>query len=224
MPGIFITGTDTEIGKTRVACAILNTLNKQNIKTAAMKPVASGAELIHGQLKNDDASNLREASSVKLPYELINPYVFKTPASPHIAAGLNNQQIEIDNIVSSYHAITTQSEFVVVEGVGGWLAPLNETQTVADMAIALKLPVVLVVGMRLGCLNHALLTAQHIQNCHLKFTGWIANCVVGNFPYLEENINTLRNRIGAPLLARLDHDKENFCAEYEKSISSLANS
>ncbi|MEJ2141551.1 MAG: dethiobiotin synthase [Gammaproteobacteria bacterium] len=224
MPGVFVTGTDTEIGKTQVACALLHALNKHHIKTAGMKPVASGAEWVNGQFRNEDALRLIHASSVKLPYEQVNPYVFKTAASPHISSGLEHQDIELNTIKECFNQVEQQSEFVVVEGVGGWLAPLNENQTVADMAEVLQLPVVLVVGMRLGCLNHALLTAQHIQNSHLKLTGWIANCVDNNFSYLEENIDALSKRIDAPLLARLDFDKEKFCSEYEKSISSLVDS
>ena len=221
MPGIFITGTDTEIGKTRVACALLNILNKNDIKTVGMKPVASGAELVNNQLQNEDAINLINASTVKLPYGLVNPYVFKTPASPHIAASIDNQKIELDKITSCYREIESQSDFVIVEGVGGWLAPVNETQTVADMAEALQLPVIIAVGMRLGCLNHALLTAQHIQQNGLKLVGWIANSVDNNFSFLEENINTLTEQINAPLIARLGFDKKNFASEYEDSISSL---
>lgn len=221
MPGIFITGTDTEIGKTRVACALLQALNKQNIKTVGMKPIASGAELVNNQLQNEDALQLISASALKLPYELVNPYVFKTPASPHIAASVDHQQIELDKITSCYREIETQSDFVVVEGVGGWLAPINETQTVADMAETLQLPVVMVVGMRLGCLSHAQLTAQHIQQSGLKLVGWIANCVDKNFSFLEENINTLAKCTDAPLIARLGFDKQNFVSQYEDSISSL---
>lgn len=223
MPGIFITGTDTEIGKTRVACALLRVLNKYQVKTAGMKPVASGAEKIDGQLRNDDALQLIESASVKLPYKLINPYVFSTAASPHIAADLEQQQVELENIKKCFLEIEQQAEFVVVEGVGGWLAPLNDKQAVADMAKVLQLPVVLVVGMRLGCLNHALLSAQHIQQSGLKLIGWVANCIEHNFSYLEENIDTLTKLVDAPLIARLDPDKENFSAEYEKSISSLVN-
>ena len=223
MPGVFITGTDTEIGKTKVACALLQTLNMHQVKTVGMKPVASGADIINGQLCNEDALKLIDASSEKLPYELINPYVFKTAASPHISAELEQQRVELDTIKKCYLEIEQQSEFVVVEGVGGWLAPVNEAQTVADMAKELQLPVIMVVGMRLGCLNHALLTAQHIQQHGLKLTGWVANCVDNNFSYLEQNIDTLNQLLGTPLLARLDFDKENFSREYEKSISSLVN-
>src|SRR5210317_1710612 len=115
MPGIFITGTDTEIGKTRVACAMLHTLNKNNLKTVGMKPVASGAELQDNQLQNEDALSLINASSVKLPYELVNPYVFKTAASPHIAASIDNQRVELDKIISCYRKIESQSDFVTVK-------------------------------------------------------------------------------------------------------------
>lgn len=222
MPGIFITGTDTEIGKTYVACAILNILNKSNFKTAGMKPVASGAEKNNGQWQNEDALKLIQASTVQLPYDMINPYLFKTPASPHIAARLEQQHVSLDKIIDSYQSIEQQTDFVVVEGVGGWLAPLNDKQTVADLANALQLPVVLVVGMRLGCLNHALLTVQNIQQSGLELAGWIANCPSDTFTHLEENIDTLISRIDAPLLARLNPGQICFDKKYEKCISLLA--
>lgn len=224
MPGVFITGTDTEIGKTQVTCALLNTLNKKNIKTAGMKPVASGAELDNERLVNEDAMKLIQASSVKFAYELVNPYVFKEPASPHISARLENRQIDLDKVVSCYKEIDSQTDFVAVEGVGGWLAPLSDANTVADMANSLELPVVMVVGMRLGCLNHALLTAQHIQQSNLKLVGWIANCVENKFPYLNENIKTLVARIDAPLIGRLGFNEDSFSPEYERSISLLLSS
>ena len=223
MAGIFITGTDTEIGKTQVACALLQSLQQQNISAVGMKPVASGAHLVNDQLQNEDALQLMAASSVQLPYELVNQYVFPTPASPHIAAKLDDQKINLDNIVLNFKEIEARADFVIVEGVGGWLAPLNETQNVADMAQSLQLPVVLVVGMRLGCLNHALLTAKHVQQSGLQLAGWIANCFDKNFSYLEDNIDTLTRCIDAPLIARLGFNNKNFSSEYEKSIRLLVN-
>lgn len=243
MAGIFVTGTDTEIGKTQVACALLNAMSKQNIKAVGMKPVASGAEHIGGsgtesgtesgaesgadassdQWQNEDALKLMKASSVQLPYELINTYLFKTPASPHIAATLDHKKINLDKIVDCYKLIEQQAEFVVVEGVGGWLAPLNDQQTVEDMALALQLPVVLVVGMRLGCLNHALLTAQRIQQSGLMLAGWVANIMDDNFSFLDENIHTLVEGIDAPLIAQLNYNEKEFNTNYEKSIILLVN-
>ena len=227
MAGIFLTGTDTEIGKTQVACALLNAISKQNIKAVGMKPVASGAEQIGDsgadQWQNEDAMKLMKASSVQLPYELINPYLFKIPASPHIAATLDHKKINLDKIVGCYKLIEQQAEFIVVEGVGGWLAPLNDQQTVEDMALALQLPVVLVVGMRLGCLNHALLTAQRVQQSGLTLAGWVANIADSNFSFLNENINTLIEGINAPLIAQLNCNEKQFNANYEKSISLLVN-
>lgn len=222
MTGIFLTGTDTEIGKTQVACALLNTFNKQNINAVGMKPVASGAECIDGQWHNEDALRLMKASSVQLSYDLINPYLFKTPASPHIAAAIEHKTINLDKVVDCYNLIEKQSGFVVVEGVGGWLAPLNEEQTVEDMALALQLPVVLVVGMRLGCLNHALLTANRIQQSGLKLAGWIANVIDDNFSFLDKNMNTLVTGINAPLIGQLKFSEKQFNRIYEKSISLLA--
>lgn len=222
MPGIFITGTDTEIGKTHVTCALLNALNQQNLKTIGMKPVASGADEVEGQLKNEDALKLIEASFMKLPYEKINPYVFKVAASPHIAAELDQQQVEIKKIVDSYRLLEQQAEMVLVEGVGGWLAPLNKTQTVSDLALELGLPVILVVGMRLGCLNHAMLTANNIHQSGLKLIGWIANCLDDDFSFLEENISTLQQHLDVPLIAKLSYQQTKFSPECEQSISLLA--
>jgi dethiobiotin synthetase len=196
-------------------------LNRQQLKTGGMKPVASGATSDVGQLQNEDALKLMAAASLQLTYEQVNPYLFKVAASPHIAAALEQQQVSLDRIVACYRAIEKQADFVVVEGVGGWLAPLNEQQTVEHMALALDIPVLLVVGMHLGCLNHALLTAQRIQQAGLKLAGWIANCLDNNFPYLEENISTLEQRIDAPLVARLNENQTDFAEKYEKSISLL---
>jgi len=221
MAGIFLTGTDTEVGKTHVACALLNAIIKQNIKAVGMKPVASGAD--HERLQNDDAIKLMQASSIQLSYDLINPYCFKTPTSPHIAASLEQQNINLDKIVDSYKVIEQQAEFIVVEGVGGWLAPLNDKETVESMAIALQLPVVLVVGMRLGCLNHSLLSAERIQQSGLKLAGWVANCTDENMAFLEENINTLTERINAPLIGQLNYAENFFNEDFDKGISLLVN-
>ena len=163
-----------------------------------------------------------KASSVQLAYDLINPYLFKTPASPHIAAAIDHKKFNLNKVLDCYSSIEKQSGFVVVEGVGGWLAPLNDEQTVEDMALALQLPVVLVVGMRLGCLNHALLTAQRIQQSGLTLAGWIANVIDNNFSFLDENINTLVKDINAPLIGQLNFSEKQFNSKYEKSISLLA--
>ncbi len=199
--GIFVTGTDTEVGKTFVSCALLAMLKRQGVKAAAMKPVASGAEEVDGRWCNDDARRLQAAAGVNADLSLINPYVFPDPVAPHIAAARAGAGIDFARIRQCFSRLEEDADFVLVEGVGGWLVPLNERQSVADLARELDLPVLLVVGMRLGCINHALLTAQAIAQAGLKLRGWVANRLQGDYPVVEDNIAAIAQRIGAPLLA-----------------------
>lgn len=193
MAGLFITGTDTETGKTFVSRLLIHLLQQQGLRVSAMKPVASGAGQINGQLRNEDALALADAANSKADYSLVNPYVFSEPVSPHIAAARAGVEIDLDKINDCYHILQQQSDLVVVEGVGGWYAPLSMHCTVADMAEKLQLPVVLVVGLRLGCLNHALLSAQAIRQSGLPFAGWIANSLTDKFTAEDENIETLQH-------------------------------
>lgn len=206
--GIFVTGTDTEVGKTYVSCALLEMLKRQGVVTTAMKPVASGAEKINGQYVNDDALRLQQAATVNAAYAQINPYVFIDAIAPHIAASREGVEIDFEIIQQSYQSLTELSDFILVEGVGGWLVPLNAKQTIADLAIQLDLPVLLVVGMRLGCINHALLTASAIEQSGASVRGWIANKLEGDYSGVNENIKSIRQRIAAPLLATLEYDTE----------------
>jgi len=203
--GIFVTGTDTEVGKTYVSCALLKMLNRQGISTIAMKPVASGAEKQNGKYVNDDALCLHTAASMNAPYDLLNPYVFPDPIAPHIAAAKENIEIDFQQIKKSFQTLSELADFILVEGVGGWLVPLNHKQTVADLALMLNLPVVMVVGMRLGCINHALLTANAIQQSGACLQGWIANKLEGDYPCVGENIEAIAQRLDVPLLATLDY-------------------
>ena len=193
MAGLFITGTDTEIGKTFVSRILIRILQQQGLRVSAMKPVASGACENEGRLENEDASALIAEADAKAEYSLVNPYVFAEPVSPHIAAARAGVEIDLDKINGCYNILQQQSDVVVVEGVGGWHAPLSMHCTVADMAEKLRLPVVLVVGLRLGCLNHALLTAQAIRQSGLPFAGWIANSLTEQFHAEKENIETLKH-------------------------------
>lgn len=193
MSGIFITGTDTEIGKTFVSSLLIKILAEENLKVAGMKPVASGAKVIDGALKNDDALSLMQASNVDADYKIINPYVFEPAVSPHIAAEQIDIEIDLIKIKNNFEQLEKISDVVVVEGVGGWYAPLTCHTTVADLAETLKLPIILVVGLRLGCLNHALLTAQAIRQSGLPIAGWIANHVEQDFSSVEKNITTLKH-------------------------------
>jgi dethiobiotin synthetase len=197
MRSIFVTGTDTEVGKTRISVGIIHKLVAQGYKVAAMKPIASGCEVTVDGLRNEDALALMAASNVDLPYELVNPYAFKPAIAPHIAAQQVGVDIDFEIIQKNYDLIQQQADLVVVEGAGGWLVPLNNTTTMADLAKQLKLDVVLVVGIRLGCINHALLTATAIQQSGLEFKGWVANDLESSLQ-LNEMLATLKQHIQEP--------------------------
>lgn len=193
MSGLFITGTDTEIGKTFVSSLLIKFLIENDLKVIGMKPVASGAKIVDGELKNEDALILMQAANVDADYKTVNPYVFEPAVAPHIAAEQVGTEIDFDKIKNNYDQLKKISDVVVVEGVGGWYAPLSSYTTVADLADALQLPVILVVGLRLGCLNHALLTAQAIRQSGLPVAGWVANHMEKDFSSAEENIKTLKH-------------------------------
>lgn len=198
--GFFITGTDTGIGKTTVALGLLRWLRNHGYQTAAMKPVASGATLVEGLWRNEDATLLQREARVQLLYQLVNPVVFPESVAPHIAAQLHGVTIDIERLVKTFREVQSRADVVIVEGVGGWQVPLNDTQTTADLAQRLGLPVILVVGIRLGCLNHALLTYDAIRASGLLMAGWIANIIDRDGRYIKENIETLQRRLNAPLL------------------------
>ncbi|OGA46354.1 MAG: dethiobiotin synthase [Betaproteobacteria bacterium RIFCSPLOWO2_12_FULL_62_13] len=202
--GYFITGTDTGIGKTLVACALLHALSSRGLRAAGMKPVAAGAQRSGGELRNEDAERLAAASSVTVPRTLLNPYCFELPIAPHIAAREAEVSIELEPILRAYHALAQRADVVVVEGIGGFCVPLNAREDTADLAQRLALPVLLVVGMRLGCLNHALLTAQAIRAKGLQFAGWIANRIDPTLAAAEWNVAALAERLAAPLLGDIE--------------------
>ncbi|MFH0934179.1 MAG: dethiobiotin synthase [Pseudomonadota bacterium] len=193
----FVTGTDTGVGKTLISCALLHAFAAQGKRVAGFKPVAAGCD---ERDHNDDALALRAASSMQLTYGQINPYCFPHAIAPHLAARHAGVRIEFKRILTSYHELAAQADEVIVEGAGGFLVPLNDKQTSADLAKELDLPVILVVGMRLGCLNHALLTVWAIDDHQLECAGWVANILDADMAALQENIETLRQRIAAPLL------------------------
>lgn len=203
--GVFVTGTDTGVGKTVVSCALLKALGARGLKVAGLKPVAAGAEYIDGQLRNEDALNLMAAATVTADYDLINPWCLKLPASPHIAATEAGVRVEIGRIVSCYRELSTRSDLVVVEGAGGWLVPISDEETIADIASALKLPVLLVVGLRLGCLNHSLLTFRAIRDSGLELAGWVANHIDPTFDQAAANIETLSRAFGCPPACVIAH-------------------
>lgn len=205
MHGLFVTGTDTGVGKTQVATALLHMLARAGRKTVGMKPVASGAVLTRDGLRSDDALRLQEAASLSRPYELVNPYAFAPPIAPHIAAAEAGITVELSTIVRAFHRLSAGADAVIVEGVGGWQVPLSEKLAVPDVIRALALPVILVVGLRLGCLNHALLSARAICNDGLKLAGWVGNGVDPHFERRAANLATLTRRLEAPLLAEIPY-------------------
>lgn len=196
-----IVGTDTGVGKTYIASRIIQYFVAQGHQVVGMKPIASGCEInAQGEWVNEDVTALRQASNVQASLNFINPYRFLPAIAPHIAAGQANVKIEIPNILQSFNALQSQAEIVVVEGAGGFLVPINQQETLADLAIALKLPIILVVGMRLGCINHALLTVEAIQQRGLTLVGWVANQIDSQMPEFNENLESLKSRIDVPLL------------------------
>ncbi|MDC9729295.1 MAG: dethiobiotin synthase [Methyloprofundus sp.] len=206
--GYFVTGTDTEIGKTWASLALMEYFQQQGKVVVGMKPVAAGCEMLDGQLKNEDALQLQEQSSVDISYDLINPYAFLLPVSPHIAAKKENKKIELIRIKQDYQKLAALADVVVVEGVGGWLVPLNEKEDVSDLAVELNLPIIVVVGMRLGCINQAKLTFGAISRLGLRCEGWIASCVEKNMDELEANIKTLKGSTDMPLLAIFPYEEK----------------
>lgn len=205
--GFFVTGTDTGVGKTLVACALLHAFAGAGLACIGMKPVASGAEPRDGALVNDDAARLAAAASVAAAPREVNPYCFAEPIAPHIAAQRAGVRIELERIEAGLRALAARAAAVVVEGVGGFRVPLGEHADTADLAARLRLPVVLVVGLRLGCLNHALLTAEAIAARGLALAGWVANHIDPAMPAAEENVAALRARLGAPLIARVPFEQ-----------------
>jgi dethiobiotin synthetase len=199
----FVTGTDTEIGKTLVTSALLHALGAAGVRAAGMKPLAAGAELRDGVWHNEDVDQIHAAAPLKLPRDLTTPYLLRAPAAPHIAAELDGVTIEPKKILDCYAQVRTQAEAVVVEGVGGFRVPLTATYDTADLARDLGLSVVLVVGLRLGCISHALLTAEAIAARGLKLAGWVANTVDPAMGHVAGNIDALTARLAAPLLGHV---------------------
>lgn len=209
--GYFVTGTDTGVGKTTVSCALLRAFAAQGKKVIGMKPVVAGSE--NG--KWPDVEQLIAASNISAAREYVNPYAFDPPISPHIAAQQAGIEIDLAVIQHAYQALSNQADIVIVEGAGGFLVPVNQTQKGADLARALNLPVILVVGMRLGCLNHAMLTAQAIRIAGLPLAGWVANGVDPQMRMLKENIATLEQRLEGPLLGIIPFTKNSYPEEIQ---------
>ena len=201
----FVTGTDTEIGKTLVSAAILHTLVSRGVRACGMKPVAAGAVMRDGELHNDDADMLIAASNVHLPSNITTPYLLREACAPHIAAALDGVAIEAVPIIAAFAELSAASDAVVVEGVGGFRVPFSDDFDSAQMAEQLNLPVILVVGLRLGCLSHALLTIEAIVRRDLVLAGWVVNEIDPDMQFADENIAALAARIPAPMLGRVPY-------------------
>ena len=202
--GYFITGTDTGVGKTLIGCALLHRFAAAGKTVIGMKPVACGAARGAAGLINDDVAALRAASNVDAPLALVNPYCFGPPIAPHLAAEQAGVAIELQLILDSYRDLSATADIVIVEGVGGFRVPLNRGEDTADLALRLGLPVILVVGIRLGCLNHALLTAHAIRAHGLTLAGWIANRIDPAMAAAGRNVAALAERLPAPLLGDVE--------------------
>jgi dethiobiotin synthetase len=202
--GFFVTGTDTGVGKTLICCALLHGFAALGKSVIGMKPVAAGAVHSADGLVNDDVALLRAASNVEAPPQFVNPYCFEPPIAPHLAAEQAGAAIDLATIAHAFRQLAAIADIVIVEGIGGFCVPLNRNEDSTDLAQCLRLPVILVIGLRLGCLNHALLAAQAIRAKGLQLVGWIANCIDPAMVAAEENVAALAERLAAPLLGTVN--------------------
>lgn len=205
----FIAGTDTDVGKTTIAAGLLHAARLQGLSTLGAKPVASGCSMTPKGLRNSDAQALIDESSIKLAYEEVNPFAFEPAIAPHVAAREANVALEVTVLAKAMrHVLGQRADFTLIEGAGGWRVPLSNHANLSDLAIALKLPVILVVGVRLGCINHALLSAEAIARDGLQLAGWVANIIEPRTSRLEENLASLAERLPAPCLGRVPKLKQ----------------
>ena len=195
----FVAGTDTEIGKTFISTALIRAFANRNLSVVGLKPIASGAEPVQGVLKNDDALQLQQASNMSFSYNEINPLCFEPAIAPHIAADLAGQTLDVEELANRV-VMPDNADVILVEGAGGWLTPLNQKETYADWVQQEQLDVILVVGMKLGCLNHAMLSVRDIERRGLKVSGWVANFAQGKMNMAEDNVKWLKQNITAPCL------------------------
>ncbi|MCX7206606.1 MAG: dethiobiotin synthase [Proteobacteria bacterium] len=219
----FVTGTDTDVGKTIATAQLLRGFVATGQSAVGMKPVAAGCEWRNGQLWNSDVDAHAAASNISAPAHLVCPYLFEAPISPHLVAGDAGQVLDLDLMVSAAKQLQTLADVVLVEGAGGWYAPLSENASMADLAQRLQAPVILVVGMRLGCLNHAMLSAEAILAAGLPLAGWIANQVDSEMPRYADNVQYLQTHLPAPLLAEIAYCPDAaYLALSAQSIAALA--
>lgn len=200
MKGFFITGTDTHVGKTVVTAGLVEAFSRRNIKAVGLKPIATGGKKKKQGMRCVDAERIMSSAKIELPYETVNPYCFPPPVSPHIAAAEAGINIEIPTVVNAVKEAAKHADYVVVEGVGGWKVPINDTETIADLAAALKLPIVIVVAIRLGCISHASLTIECVRHHGLDVAGWVANLMDLDLEHVPDVINSVNHAVGAPML------------------------
>lgn len=213
MKHFFITGTDTEVGKTWFTVSLMVALKKRGFDVMGMKPIATGAKIIDNKLVNEDAELIMKHCSKKTSYNLINPFVYELPAAPSIAANYESTRIDQDQIIENYNNLRSISDVMVVEGLGGWRAPITDKSLLSDIALRLNIPIIMVVGMKLGCINHAILTADAIRGDGLNLYGWVSNNLDTVYSTSTETIKTLKKRLNCPhianfsFMANFDPDK-----------------
>ena len=203
--GYFITGTDTSCGKTEITLGLMQLLQNQGKVVLGMKPVASGATSTTEGLRNEDAIRIQAQGSIQVPYSTLNPYAYEPPIAPHLAAAQAGDEIDLNLISTHCMSLSAQVDYIIVEGIGGWRVPFNKEQSAADLVQMLNLPVILVVGLKLGCINHALLSVESILASGVRLTGWVANEVEPDMLYSSENIATLQAAISAPCLGAVPY-------------------
>ena len=202
---IFITGTDTDVGKTLVTSCLIQKLQNAKYTVTAIKPVAAGCDWLDGQLKNSDALTLQQSMQQSISYDLVNPIALESPIAPHIAATKESLNLSVQVLQEQCDLSQHQTDILLVEGAGGWLVPLNDTETLADFVVAESMEVILVVGLKLGCINHALLTVKAIEAADLSLVGWVANLIDPGMLVVAENMDTLKQRINAPLIGEIPY-------------------
>ena len=197
----FVTGTDTNIGKTYISTALLRKFNKMGFSTFGIKPVASGCRNISGKLRNEDALALQRVSSIKKSYKFVNQVALEAPIAPHIAAQLEGLHLTTKTLMEKINkSLSISSDVFIIEGAGGWFVPLNDKESMSDLVKLLNIPIILVVGIKLGCLNHTILTVNAINQINILFLGWVANCIEPQTKAIDENIKTLKAWVNAPCI------------------------
>ncbi|MGB4498321.1 MAG: dethiobiotin synthase [Methylococcaceae bacterium] len=199
----FVTGTDTNVGKTWATLALMQHFKNKNLSVLGMKPVASGCKKVGGEWRNNDALAIQKMGSQFIDYSLLNPFAYELPISPHLAGKEN--PVNVETICANFQTLQNLADILIVEGAGGWYVPLNEKETIADLAKKLNVPIILVVAIKLGCINHALLTFEAIKNANLDCVGWIAVCNDADFDCVDLTIESIKKRSTAPLIATIPY-------------------